>query len=101
MPGKSGESELYQRVTSTDPDEVMPPRKSGKTLTAASDRAAEEVDRPGAHVEQALGVRAASAPAAPAVQARALAAKPDRRASSSPGSSRRSLSRRPRPTGPR
>jgi hypothetical protein len=33
VPGKSGESELYRRVISSDPDEVMPPRKSGKALT--------------------------------------------------------------------
>ena len=28
--GKLDESELYQRITSTDPDERMPPPKSGK-----------------------------------------------------------------------
>jgi hypothetical protein len=33
IPGKSGESELIRRIVSTDPDEVMPPRKSGKTIT--------------------------------------------------------------------
>ncbi len=35
VPGKSGESELFHRVSSTDPDEVMPPLKSGKKLTTA------------------------------------------------------------------
>ena len=35
VPGKLDESELYQRITSTDPDERMPPPKSGKTLSAA------------------------------------------------------------------
>ena len=35
VPGKSGESELFERVSSTDPDEVMPPPKSGKKLTPA------------------------------------------------------------------
>jgi hypothetical protein len=34
-PGSSAESELFKRITSTDPDEVMPPPKSGKKLTAA------------------------------------------------------------------
>jgi hypothetical protein len=34
VPGKSGESELIIRVTSPDPDEMMPPPKSGKTLKA-------------------------------------------------------------------
>ncbi|HEX4143624.1 MAG TPA: PSD1 and planctomycete cytochrome C domain-containing protein [Pirellulales bacterium] len=35
VPGKSGESELVRRITSTDPDEVMPPPKSHRTLTPA------------------------------------------------------------------
>ena len=39
VPGKSGESELIERVASKDADEVMPPPKSGKKLTRASDRA--------------------------------------------------------------
>jgi hypothetical protein len=33
VPGKSGESELIARITCTEPDELMPPRKSGKALT--------------------------------------------------------------------
>ncbi len=32
-PGKSGESELYKRVTSKDPEEVMPPPKFKRRLT--------------------------------------------------------------------
>ncbi|MBI3866641.1 MAG: PSD1 domain-containing protein [Planctomycetia bacterium] len=35
LPGKSGESELVARITSTDPNEVMPPPKSNRKLTAA------------------------------------------------------------------
>ncbi len=35
VPGKSGESELFLRVSSTDPDELMPPPKSGKKLAPA------------------------------------------------------------------
>jgi hypothetical protein len=35
VPGKSGESELVRRITSTDPDEQMPPSKSNRKLTAA------------------------------------------------------------------
>ncbi len=34
-PGKSGESELFERVSTTDPELKMPPPKSGKKLTAA------------------------------------------------------------------
>ena len=32
-PGKSGDSELIRRITSTDPGEVMPPKKSNRKLT--------------------------------------------------------------------
>ena len=35
VPGKSGESDLIRRITNTDPDEVMPPPKSNRKLTAA------------------------------------------------------------------
>src|SRR6266853_2793995 len=35
VPGKSAESELVRRVTSSDPEEVMPPRKSNRNLTAS------------------------------------------------------------------
>ena len=35
VPGQPDKSPLYQRVITTDPDEVMPPPKSHKTLTAA------------------------------------------------------------------
>jgi mono/diheme cytochrome c family protein len=34
VPGKSGDSELILRITSTDPQEVMPPPKSNRKLTA-------------------------------------------------------------------
>ncbi|MBI4660852.1 MAG: PSD1 domain-containing protein [Verrucomicrobia bacterium] len=33
VPGKSSESKLIERIRSTDPDEVMPPPKTGKKLT--------------------------------------------------------------------
>jgi hypothetical protein len=33
LPGKSAESELVRRILSTDPDEMMPPAKSNRTLT--------------------------------------------------------------------
>ena len=34
VPGKSGDSPLVARVSSTDPDEVMPPKDEGKPLSA-------------------------------------------------------------------
>jgi hypothetical protein len=34
-PGDSAESELYKRITATDPDDVMPPPKTGKKLSSA------------------------------------------------------------------
>lgn len=34
-PGEPSGSLLFQRITATDPDDVMPPPKSGKTLAAA------------------------------------------------------------------
>ena len=34
IPGKSGDSELILRITSSDPAEVMPPQKSNRKLTA-------------------------------------------------------------------
>src|SRR5689334_19732497 len=35
VPGKPDESELYVRIASDDPEERMPPAKSGKSLTEA------------------------------------------------------------------
>ena len=38
VPGKPGDSELIRRITSKDPDEVMPPPKSQPQADAAADR---------------------------------------------------------------
>lgn len=46
VPGKLEESELYQRITSEDPEERMPPAKSNKPLVPA------EVERLKAWIEQ-------------------------------------------------
>src|SRR5213596_3736846 len=35
VPAKSADSELIRRITNTDPDEVMPPPKSNRKLSAA------------------------------------------------------------------
>src|ERR1043166_6097932 len=34
VPGKPGESALVSRITATDPDDIMPPAKTHKVLTA-------------------------------------------------------------------
>ena len=72
-PGDRAGQERRERADSPrsparDPDEVMPPPQIGQDADAASDRAAEEVDRPGCALEQALGVRAAAAADAAAGQ---------------------------------
>ncbi len=46
VPGKPEESELYLRITAEDPEERMPPAKSGKTLTP------EQTERVKAWIEQ-------------------------------------------------
>lgn len=46
VPGKPDESELYLRITAEDPEERMPPAKSGKTLTP------EQTERVKAWIEQ-------------------------------------------------
>ncbi|MHC5539061.1 DUF1549 domain-containing protein, partial [Singulisphaera rosea] len=35
VPGRGDESELIRRITSTDPEDVMPPAKSGRALTSS------------------------------------------------------------------
>ena len=57
VPGKPDESELYQRITSDDADERMPPAKSGKPLTRRRGREAQDVDRARGDLPAALGVR--------------------------------------------
>ena len=56
VPGKSGESELIERVTSKDVDELMPPAEVGQEADRRPDRTLEAVDRSGGELEQALGV---------------------------------------------
>src|SRR2546423_1486838 len=35
VPGDAGNSEVVRRIKATDPDDLMPPSKSGRTLSAA------------------------------------------------------------------
>ena len=57
-PGELAKSELWARINSNDPDEVMPPAESHKTLTDAEKQIAAPVDRAGGEVPEALVVRA-------------------------------------------
>ena len=52
VPGSPEKSELIARITATDPDDRMPPLKTGKKLTA-------KMDRTGRAVRDALGLRKA------------------------------------------
>ena len=56
VPGKPDKSELIRRITSTDPDEVMPPPSHKKPLSRQADRNAEAVDHGRGQVRIALGV---------------------------------------------
>ena len=59
VPGKPDESDLIFRIETDDPEAKMPPKKSGKQLTAQQIETASPVGRAGGVVDHALGVRAA------------------------------------------
>ena len=60
-PGKPAESELITRIQSADSDEVMPPPKSHRKLTAGAKAIAHPVGGTRRAVGAALGVRGARA----------------------------------------
>ena len=68
IPGKSGESELIERVDSIDADERMPPEKSGKKLTAHQIELLKKWIDQGAHWSQHWAFEPVRRPAAPRVQ---------------------------------
>ena len=79
VPGKGDESEVILRVTSRDPDEVMPPPKSGRSLTPA--QVGERLKRIGSTRGRhggALGPRAAATVRAPGGPGARLARQSDR-----------------------
>ena len=49
VPGKPENSEVIARILSSDPEEVMPPKNSGKTLTGQEKELLQEWIRQGAH----------------------------------------------------
>ena len=57
-PGKPQASELYRRITATDPDDLMPPPESKRKLSARGEGVNPPLDRAGRGVAGALGVRA-------------------------------------------
>ncbi len=77
VPGKSGDSELVQRVTSKDVDELMPPPKSGKKLSSQQIATLKKWIDQGA-MEQTLGVRARKAPCCTRGAGSCVDQKPDR-----------------------
>jgi mono/diheme cytochrome c family protein len=68
LPGKGSESELFHRVSSTDPDEVMPPPKSGKKLTAAQIQVLKQWIDQGARWRGHWAFEPISRPSVPAVR---------------------------------
>ena len=64
-PGSPEESELIARITSDDPDEVMPPPESRRQPDEGAGRAAEAMGGRGGRLERALVVHPAPAPGDP------------------------------------
>ena len=67
-PGHPEQSELVRRITSTDPDDRMPPPDSGKSLSAADRAALTEWIRQGAAYARHWAYVAPSRPPVPAVK---------------------------------
>ena len=70
VPGKSSESKLVERVLNTDPEEVMPPAKTGKKLTAAQVERLKQWIEQGAEYKGHWAFTAPRRPALPPVKAR-------------------------------
>ena len=96
VPGKGDESEVILRVTSRDPDEVMPPPQVETVADPRAGRTAEALDRRGGDVGETLGLRAAATVRAPGGPGARLAASIRSTGSSWPGSRRRGCTPRPR-----
>jgi len=64
-PGNIGESELWQRINSTDSDEIMPPVKTKKVLTAAEKQILKKWIEHGANYEEHWSFIAPSKPEIP------------------------------------
>ncbi|MDH3584679.1 MAG: PSD1 and planctomycete cytochrome C domain-containing protein, partial [Phycisphaerae bacterium] len=71
VPGKPAESELYRRLTTDDPDDRMPPRKTGKTLNAAQVQLLQQWIAGGGEYEQHWAFARPKRPPVPAVRRKA------------------------------
>ena len=69
VPGDPGKSAILQRITHADPDEVMPPTKTGKKLTAQQVELLKKWVEQGAKWEGHWSFTAPTRPQAPAVKA--------------------------------
>jgi hypothetical protein len=68
VPGKLDESELYRRIKSDDPDERMPPPKSGKSLSAVEITRLKTWIEEGAAYQEHWSFRPPDRPMVPAVK---------------------------------
>ena len=68
VPGKPDESELIDRIENDDPELLMPPKKSGKQLTAAQIATSAPLGRAGAPTKTHWAFEAPRKPALPAVK---------------------------------
>lgn len=68
VPGDPAKSPLVRRITTTDPDDHMPPPKSGKQLTAHQVDLLQRWIKEGAEWKEHWAFRAPAQPAVPAVQ---------------------------------
>ena len=97
MPGKPDESELIDRIENDDPELHMPPKKSGKQLTAEQIAMLRRWVEQGATTSTHWAFEAPRKPALPAVKNAGLAHHARSIGSSWPGSRPRGSRLRPRP----
>lgn len=71
QPGEPDQSELFHRITSTDPDEIMPPTSTKQPLSAAQTRILTEWIRNGGQYEDHWAWKKPSRPALPEIKNRA------------------------------
>src|SRR5207237_2947462 len=68
VPGKPEQSEVLKRVTATDPDDIMPPPKTGKKLTPRQIEMLRKWVAQGAKYEKHWAFLAPNRPELPAVK---------------------------------